>query len=412
MKFIYLFITLLITTTIHAQIFQEDFTTMTVGNAPSNGWSQCSASGTNAEIDANNLTYLNYYLSNNSNCFQTLYPFAASNLGGYCKSFTNPGGSVVYASFLLNCSQIPWTGTTSQYFFTIGNSNIDNAASVFFKRASANTFNLGIRKGTNAETYSTTTYNTGTTYLVIIKYKIVAGATNDIVSMFINPVVGQPEPAATVSAAAGGADVTTTIQNVFIRMNQLSSAIPPVEIDAIRVDTSWSNVLNGIAPTSCNAMAKMNASTTAMTVYCTNTSTGVYTSSLWNFGDGTTSTSANISHTYFIPGIYNICLKIYNGTIYCDSTCTYQQANYYSSINNTNKNITAMFNSQEQVFIQSTNTSNGMFRLISMDGRILMQQKEQLVGGINKINIPYLPKGLYLAQWVSKEGTFGSKLNW
>lgn len=58
------------------------------------------------------------------------------------------------------------------------------------------------------------------------------------------------------------------------------------------------------------------------TVYFNNTSTGTSSSTVytWNFGDGITSTNVNPSHTYATPGVYVICLNIYNQNTNCTST--------------------------------------------------------------------------------------------
>ena len=45
-------------------------------------------------------------------------------------------------------------------------------------------------------------------------------------------------------------------------------------------------------------------------VQFTNTSTGNFTSSLWNFGDGQTSTQASPIHVYQNPGVYTITLTV------------------------------------------------------------------------------------------------------
>ena len=43
----------------------------------------------------------------------------------------------------------------------------------------------------------------------------------------------------------------------------------------------------------------------------TNESSGIVTSWLWNFGDGTTSTDVNPAHTYNSPGTYKAKLTVY-----------------------------------------------------------------------------------------------------
>ena len=47
-----------------------------------------------------------------------------------------------------------------------------------------------------------------------------------------------------------------------------------------------------------------------LTVTFTNTSTGDYTDSWWNFGDGQASTLAEPTHTYQAVGIYTVVLEI------------------------------------------------------------------------------------------------------
>jgi len=47
------------------------------------------------------------------------------------------------------------------------------------------------------------------------------------------------------------------------------------------------------------------------TVTFTNQSTGTYTSVLWDFGDGSTSTSSNPSHVYLAAGSYDVTLTLY-----------------------------------------------------------------------------------------------------
>lgn len=48
---------------------------------------------------------------------------------------------------------------------------------------------------------------------------------------------------------------------------------------------------------------------------------GTYTHYEWNFGDGTTSSNQNPFHTYSSPGIYTVCLTVYDGPNVCGSYC-------------------------------------------------------------------------------------------
>jgi PKD repeat protein len=61
-----------------------------------------------------------------------------------------------------------------------------------------------------------------------------------------------------------------------------------------------------------------------LTINFTNTSTGAFTSYLWQFGDGGTSTSANPSHTYSVAGTYTVTLfaTTVSGTVQQSDTVT------------------------------------------------------------------------------------------
>ena len=70
----------------------------------------------------------------------------------------------------------------------------------------------------------------------------------------------------------------------------------------------------------------LNTSASSYPVYFSNNSTGI--NYLWNFGDGTSDTATNPTHTYTSAGTYTICLYVLTAydslglPVVCDSTCT------------------------------------------------------------------------------------------
>ncbi|MBK9400322.1 MAG: PKD domain-containing protein [Bacteroidetes bacterium] len=81
---------------------------------------------------------------------------------------------------------------------------------------------------------------------------------------------------------------------------------------ALIVSGFWQN-----ASAQCTASFTMTQQT-ATTVAFTNTSTGNFANVSWYFGDGSTSSAANPMHTY-APGIYGVCLTIWDSLNGCQS---------------------------------------------------------------------------------------------
>jgi len=70
------------------------------------------------------------------------------------------------------------------------------------------------------------------------------------------------------------------------------------------------NYITVYAPVQADFTAAPTSGVAPLTVVFTNTSTGVYTTSLWDFGDRVTSTLESPTHTYTIGGVYPITLTV------------------------------------------------------------------------------------------------------
>jgi hypothetical protein len=84
-------------------------------------------------------------------------------------------------------------------------------------------------------------YATGTTHLIVVKYTFVDGATNDLVSFWVDPTSCPDEPAPLGTAIETTAD-PTGIGGVGLRQG---STTPTQWIDGLRVGTSWVEVVCG-----------------------------------------------------------------------------------------------------------------------------------------------------------------------
>jgi hypothetical protein len=130
---------------------------------------------------------------------------------------------------------------------------------------SLNSFKLAISKdGAAGNTVSTPSLLIANTHLVVIKYVVNAGTTDDVVSLIVDPTSGGSEPAATVSTSAGSDQYTGTNQIQGLSIFQSFGAANTGQISSFRVATTWADlfptcftpsspVMSGITPTTATA---------------------------------------------------------------------------------------------------------------------------------------------------------------
>ncbi|QKZ13103.1 putative Ig domain-containing protein [Spirosoma sp. KUDC1026] len=242
--------------TAQAQLLTEDFGATTLPYSLTlQGWAAHSGAGTNTiNASAPNLTYSGLSTSGGSASLTT----SGEDVN---RAFTPQTSGSVYASMLVNVSAAQATG---DYFFHFGGATIGSTfASRLYVKSATGGFQFGISKTNDAPTYATTPYSFNTTYLVVLKYTIVAGSNNDTAELFIQPVVGQTEPTATVTQTSTTASDLSTVGTIALRQGG-GTAAPTVRVDYIRVGTTWSDVTSGTAgpnqaPTVANAIPGQSA---------------------------------------------------------------------------------------------------------------------------------------------------------
>lgn len=227
-------------------LLTEDFS-YTPGTAlTANGWTAHDAGGATPNtvlVTSPGLTYSGYAGSGVGNAV-TL----ATSGEDVSREFSAANSGTVYASLLVNVSS---SQTGGGYFFHLMNAGTTTFRGRLFVRKDAATTNFafGIARTNGTPVYTTTDYLPGTTYLVVVKYTFVAGASNDIVEIFVNPTPGSVEPAATLAATDADGSEPAQLSAVAIRQGTSSSA-PVVQVDGIRVATTWAEaVATGGGPT-------------------------------------------------------------------------------------------------------------------------------------------------------------------
>ncbi len=188
------------------------------------------------------------------------------------RAFTSQTTGTVYASFLLNISNLGTISTTGGY--TVGfidGTTSTFASTVWLRLSGTSNFNIGVNPRTTASNtvWLPTAYNTSTTYLVVIAYQLVSGTTNDIVKIWVNPTsLGAAEPTADASATNTGTDLTS-VQRIFLRQDAIGTTPGVISLDEFRVGTSWESVTpaGGVAPTTqVSAITFSGATSTGTTL--------------------------------------------------------------------------------------------------------------------------------------------------
>jgi len=179
----------------------------------------------------------------------------ANNGQDITKPFTAQFTGDIYYSVLVNLS----TALTGDYFIHLGETG---STSIFFARIyvklDVDKIAFGILNatgGTYSPTYTASTYDLNTTYLLVVKVNAVTAVS----SIIVNPVLGTEPTTGWTENTTGGTtvpSVTLGVGEINIRQGSSTSA-PTLKLDGIRVATSWSALftLTGVSTPSANAFS-------------------------------------------------------------------------------------------------------------------------------------------------------------
>ncbi len=227
--------------TASSQLLVENFS-YTAGDTLRNvgGWTAHNASGTNSpRVSSGGLSYTGYVQSGIGNAAS--FTTNGEDVNKLFSTFPNgrSSGSLYYSIL----AKLDSSATTGDYFFHLYKSSATFSARIFAKRAANGNIRFGIGRSSVAANinYSDSIYTVGTTYLLVVKYTVIAGATNDTVALWINPPTTGSEPTPTVlqSTADRGTVDIDTVYGVALRQGSAANA-PIGTVDGIRVDTVWS----------------------------------------------------------------------------------------------------------------------------------------------------------------------------
>ena len=155
------------------------------------------------------------------------------------KSFGAQTKDSVYASFMVNATA---TSVTGDCFFHIYDplqtASVMRGKVYLANGSSSGKMKLGLAFSSTSPTYYATELDFGTTYLVVLKYKIIDGLANDQVSLYVfqagDDFSTEPTTPAVGPLTGTGADIPPT----SVALRQFDAA-QRITVDGIRVNTEW-----------------------------------------------------------------------------------------------------------------------------------------------------------------------------
>jgi hypothetical protein len=162
-------------------------------------WIRVSGSGNDLVVTDGNITYNGYLGAKGREA--TMTNGAADDLK---LNFTaqNSPGTTVYVSFVLNIPNTTGLSSSGTYCFILGSGTSNFAGRIFIK-LSGTGYVLGISKTATAPASWSSVLPASTSNLIVLGYEIRSGATNDVVSLWIDPPITTIMPAVSFSTSSG-----------------------------------------------------------------------------------------------------------------------------------------------------------------------------------------------------------------
>lgn len=146
-------------------------------------------------------------------------------------------GNAAYGSFLIKVTAAtPVARNLLGFRNSTGGGTLSLAVGITAARQ------LTLLKANNAATSTTAALNQDEVYLVVVRYKFVAGSGTDECALWLNPLTGQADEAnagVTPIVTASGSDQSSVLS---VRLPSAADASGPLYLDEIRIGTTWADV--------------------------------------------------------------------------------------------------------------------------------------------------------------------------
>ena len=213
-------------------LLNENFSYVAGSALTVNGWNAHSSPGVNpVVINSQGLVFQGYQSSNIG-----LSALLANTGEDVNRTFTTVTSGTVYCAFLVKVNTFE-----NDYFIHLSGSPVgNNYKGRVFTNGTGNSYNFGLSKGSGTTVFTTgNAFATGSTYLVVLKYSIIEGASNDAVSLYIiTGSIPATEPATPAIGPLTDAGQTDLSNVSAVALRQYSSA-QNIIVDGIRVASKW-----------------------------------------------------------------------------------------------------------------------------------------------------------------------------
>jgi hypothetical protein len=180
----------------------------------------------NTKVQTNVISYANYGTANKTIELK-------ADLDSCGKGFTPVSSGDLYVGMVINLSIT--TASNNEFFRVMSGSNFSPTFRVTAKNTGS-AFAIGVTKG-GSPVYTPNSLDYNQDHLIIIKYSIVSGNNNDVVSVYVDPVFASGIPVSPSAISSTGADTTGNIDRLMFRQNTVG--IPSGRAGLLSVATTW-----------------------------------------------------------------------------------------------------------------------------------------------------------------------------
>jgi hypothetical protein len=168
------------------------------------------------------------------------------------KQFDSTAAGTVYYSYLLRLTGVGSLSAAGGYFTTFYQSPTSTTGGTcIWTRLNGTAFDIGVSVRITSPVSWSTVKELNTTYLIVASYEFVAGTTNDVSKIWINPdasTFGASAPPPETLTSTNNTTDLTSVARVQIRQDGATTT-PFIEMDELRIGTTWASVTPGSGST-------------------------------------------------------------------------------------------------------------------------------------------------------------------